>query len=72
MSHTKTAMHMPETQRSLEDITTEQITEARAWIADCYWGDLDDASELSDAEVVQGVKNHYDGGWTQFLADALI
>jgi hypothetical protein len=55
-----------------DGITTEQITEARAWIADCYWSDLDDASELSDAEVVQGVENHYEGGWTQFLADALI
>lgn len=56
--------------------TPDQIKKMREWIAQCEWGDdaLYDsenfAEELSDAEVIQGVKRHYDGGIDQFLKDA--
>lgn len=52
--------------------TPEQITEARGWISDCSWSDLEDVDELSDHEVVAGVVAHYDGGWNQFLSDSLL
>lgn len=44
------------------------VAEARAWIADC-WGD-ELADSLTNGEVVDGVKRHYDGGWAQFHRDA--
>lgn len=41
----------------------------RDWILDCVWADLesDDVTELSDEEVVRGVRAHFDGGITGFL-----
>jgi hypothetical protein len=50
-------------------MTPEQILEARAWIADCQWGDLDDTDELSDGAVIQGIRRSYEGGIAQFIAD---
>lgn len=50
-------------------MTPEQLQEARAWIADCEWGDLDGNYQLSDTEVINGIKNHYEGGIAQFLQD---
>ncbi len=49
------------------DITAEQLQDARDWIDDCEWGDLDKASTLSDHEVYKGVANYYSGGWEAFL-----
>jgi hypothetical protein len=40
---------------------------AREWIADCQWAD--DTSDLTDAQVIAGINQHYDGGWPQFIAD---
>lgn len=50
-------------------ITHKEIDDAITWIADCSWDDIDDANELTDAEVLRGIARHYDGGWEQFLAD---
>jgi hypothetical protein len=47
--------------------TPAQVTEARAWVADCMWAD--DTASLPDAAIVAGVQRHYDGGWAGFLAD---
>jgi hypothetical protein len=44
------------------------ISEARGWIADCF-SDVD-AGALSDEVVRWGIRNHYAGGWAQFVADA--
>jgi hypothetical protein len=49
-------------------ITKANVLEARSWIADCEWGD--DTDDLTDIEVINGIKRHYCGGWTQFLRDA--
>lgn len=48
------------------------ITEARGWISDCYWADVDDAGDLTDDEVFRGIGRRYQGGWRGFLADGLI
>jgi len=48
--------------------TPAELTEARAWIADCEWAD--DTTDLTDAEVVRGIAYHYDGGWAGFISDA--
>lgn len=48
--------------------------EARSWIADCEWGDLDgedDVRSLSDDEAIAGVERHYEGGVAQFKANSL-
>jgi len=52
-------------------VTLPQLREARAWILDCVWGDLDesDVADLSGEQIVRGVQRHYEGGWAQFLAD---
>lgn len=44
------------------------VTEARAWIADC-WGD-ELADSLTNGEVIDGIARNYDGGWAQFHRDA--
>lgn len=43
----------------------QRIQEARNWLADCDF----DASDLSDAEVVEIVGRTYDGGWRGFVRD---
>lgn len=52
------------------EFSAEDIAAMRAWIADCYWPDLDDTDTLTDAQVIRGVARHYTGGLTAFLADA--
>lgn len=53
------------------DMTPEQLTAARAWIADCEWGDLTrgEVAMLSPLTVVKGVQRFYEGGWEAFVAD---
>lgn len=57
---------------SQETISPELINEMRCWIQDCCWTDIDegDADELSDQEILKGIKRHYSGGIAQFIADA--
>lgn len=42
--------------------------EAREWIADCPWADLDEegAAGLSDSEALAGVERHFVGGLDEF------
>lgn len=51
--------------------TPEQLKEARNWVADCVWGDLDadDVAALPERAIIAGVNHHYEGGWRQFVAD---
>jgi len=50
------------------------IKAMRDWIADCSWPDLppEEVPDLTDDEVIQGVRQHYDGGLEAFLATMLI
>ena len=52
-------------------MTRQQIEDAKAWILDCEWGDLDaeDIPELSDTEVINGIARNYDGGIEGFILD---
>jgi hypothetical protein len=43
------------------------ISAARSWIADSF-GDVDVAG-LADAQVYEGIEQHYEGGWTAFIRD---
>lgn len=51
--------------------TPEQLIEARNWVADCLWGDLDadGVAALPERAVIAGVNHHYGGGWRQFVVD---
>jgi hypothetical protein len=52
-------------------LPTEVLAEMRAWIGDCVWSDLDqdDIAELTDRQIINGVRRHYSGGVHQFIAD---
>jgi hypothetical protein len=48
----------------------EQVAEARLWIRECRWQDEPEAlAELTDAEVIRGIDQHYQGGWSRFCRD---
>ena len=48
----------------------EEIQAMRDWVAECDWiEDQDYIDEMTDAEIVAGVRKHYDGGVTAFIAD---
>ena len=51
--------------------TPELISAARSWIADCEWANIgpDDIADLTDAQVVAGIQQHYEGGWAAFRID---
>ena len=53
-------------------MSIDPMEEARGWVADCMWADITDPEqieEMPDDAIRDGVENHYEGGWTQFLAD---
>jgi hypothetical protein len=55
---------------NMQEVTKAQINEARSWIRDCSWLDkAEDLKDLTDEEVRRGIDRHYDGGWTQFIAN---
>ena len=53
-------------------ITDAEIEEARSWISECEWSDVDDVDDLSVSEILRGIANNYDGGWAGFLADGVL
>ena len=58
-----------EARRTREDAAA-LMREARAWVADCEWGeDAETLAALSDAAVRAGVARHYAGGWEAFARD---
>jgi hypothetical protein len=52
-------------------MTAEHIQQARNWLTECIWADIDedDINEMSDARIVSGIARHYDGGIAQFIKD---
>ena len=50
------------------DLSAQEIRDARDWLKDCAWGDADEATfdELSNAEIVRGIRRHYAGGIAAF------
>ncbi len=53
----------------MEELTAEQLLEARNWIKDCCpWGDLDEeeVDTLTDDEVTTGIVRHFEGGISEF------
>ncbi|MBN3959240.1 peptide ABC transporter substrate-binding protein [Nostoc sp. NMS8] len=56
-------------QKLMEELTAEQLLEARNWIKDCCpWGDLDEeeVDTLTDDEVTTGIVRHFEGGISEF------
>lgn len=58
-------------QASVGPFVTDCFDNARWWIAECDWANLDpeDIAELTNHEVRIGVSHHYDGGWTGFCEE---
>ena len=52
-----------------EMLTADVIEEMRGWLADCTLPDGYDAASLDADEIIGMVRNGYDGGIAQFLAD---
>lgn len=50
-------------------LTNEQLKQAREWISECVWGDLDelDIDNLSDEQIILGIKRHFSGGIPAFI-----
>ncbi len=50
-------------------VTPEIIGQMRDWLKDCQWADMeqDQFDLLTDQQVIDGVKCHYDGGLEAFL-----
>ncbi|MBN3957494.1 peptide ABC transporter substrate-binding protein [Nostoc sp. NMS8] len=56
-------------QKLMEELTPNQLLEARNWIRDCCpWGDLyeEEVDQLTDDEVTAGIARHYEGGISEF------
>jgi len=48
------------------------INEARAWVNECQWvEEEEELEELTDHEILLGVKKHYEGGLIQFIRDTV-
>jgi hypothetical protein len=58
-------------QRGYPGGTQALAAEARDWIADCEWADIDeiDAEDLSDAQALSGIARKYEGGLDAFIAN---
>jgi hypothetical protein len=55
-------------------LTPAELAEARAWIADCTWRDLDtedDVDRLTNEEVEAGIIRHYHDGLEGFRRDGV-
>ena len=52
-------------------VEQEQIQQARQWLTECVWEDIDDddINEMSDSHIVSGIARHYSGGIEQFIED---
>ena len=56
---------------AMSDAITPDVVEAmRWWLADCELPDGYEASNMDAYEIIQFVRNGYEGGIPQFLADA--
>lgn len=52
-----------------QNIQPEVLAAMREWIADCVWPDLEpgEVEALSAAQVIGGVRRHFDGGLDAFM-----
>lgn len=59
---------------NMHEVTIAQLREARDWILDNSWADLDDdaIAELTGEQIVKGVQRHYEGGWSAFLRNTAL
>jgi hypothetical protein len=50
-------------------LTPSQIKDARAWLAECAWPDMDpeDFETVPDHKIERGIARHYDGGIDSFI-----
>ena len=57
----------------IELLTADELTQAREWIADCQWPDLDESeiAGLSDGAIQKAVARHFDGGIESFKLSCL-
>jgi hypothetical protein len=57
-----------------EQHTAALADQARGWLAEIAWADLDseDALQLPDEHAIAAVERHYDGGLTAFIADGTV
>jgi hypothetical protein len=53
------------------DLTGALVSEARGWLADCYWDDFgpEDFEDEPVSVIQRGIERHYDGGVAQFVRD---
>lgn len=58
-------------QRGYPGGTQALAAEARSWIADCEWADIDeiDAGDLSDAQALSGIARKHAGGLDAFITN---
>lgn len=56
-------------EQSQPQASPEAMEEMRDWVKDCQWGDIteEDIDEMSDEEIIKGIKKHYSGGLKGFL-----
>ena len=52
-------------------LTKEQLEQAREWLADCTWPDVEDSeefwTEFSDEQIERGIERHFGGGLKAFI-----
>lgn len=53
---------------ALDGLTEAELVEARAWIAECAWPDLDESeiADLTPKQIERGIARHYAGGIEAF------
>jgi hypothetical protein len=54
-------------------LSPDEIAQAREWIADCQWPDLEpeEIKNLTAGEIARAVQRHFDGGVESFKASCL-
>jgi hypothetical protein len=65
-------MNAPATIAPARELHTRALADdARAWLAEIEWADLDreEAEQLPDEHAIAAVDRHYDGGLPAFIAD---
>ena len=55
---------------TIEMVTRDTVQEMRFWLSDITLPDDIEVKNLDDDEVIDMVANAYDGGISQFIADA--
>lgn len=50
-------------------LTQCQLQQAREWLADCVWEEIEpeEFETLSERRIIRGIERHFDGGMQAFL-----